>query len=110
MITGYRPSSYFETYDKKGNKITGEGRSCSHCQYSWVYVPDSEPMDSPYIQVLPPWERPRKKRKQRGFCLHCRGLLCGRKQCMKSCAPFSELTINEDKKYKLTEEGVYVKS
>ena len=98
MIKGHKPSGYFITHDRNGNKIETETRSCSHCQYTWIYKPDK------YVDSLLP-----KKRRQRGFCFHCRGLLCGRKQCMKSCAPFSELTISNDKRYKLTEEGIYIK-
>ena len=96
MIKGYKPSGYFVTYDRDGKKIEGETRQCTHCQYSWVYKPDK------FLDGLLP-----KKRRQRGFCLYCRGLLCGRPTCMKSCAPFTE--VWEDKRYKYNESGIYVK-
>ena len=100
MIQGHRPSGYFVTYNKDGRKIEGETRQCSHCQYTWIYKPDK------FLDSLLP-----KKRKKRGICLHCMGLICGRKECMKSCAPFSEITQDDTKwgKYALTEAGVYIK-
>ena len=96
MIKGYKPNGYFVTYDRNGKRIEGETRQCSHCQYSWIYKPDQ------FLDGLLP-----KKRKQRGICLHCMGLLCGRKVCMESCAPFSEVVMDE--RYKPTPEGIYVK-
>lgn len=105
MIKGHKPSGHWVTYDKFGRKIEGESRSCSHCQYTWTYLPDSEWKNSRYWQVIPKFER----KKKRAICLHCMGLVCGRPECMKSCAPFSEITLNDYKNFNLTKEGVYIK-
>lgn len=89
MIKGYKPSGYFVTIDKNGNKVEGETRQCVHCQFTWEYIPGSG--------------------RERGFCLNCRGLLCGAKACMQHCAPFSEIAQQGYKEYELTDGGVFVK-
>lgn len=105
MIKGNKPSAYIETFDKYGHKITLEQRQCSHCQYTWTYLPDNEWKNSRYWQVIPKFE----KKKKRAICLHCMGLVCGRSECMKSCAPFSEIALNNYKNFKLTKEGIYAR-
>lgn len=92
MIQGYKPSGYTVTYDIHGNKREGETRQCAHCQYTWNYYG-------------------RRTDQKRGFCLHCRGLLCGKPMCMKNCAPYSEIATNDSelKKYSLSDMGIYTK-
>ena len=87
MITGHHPSGYLTTHDASHHKVEQETRSCSHCQYTWVYRPGSG--------------------HQRGFCLHCMSVLCGKPACQASCAPFSEAV--HDPRYILSPEGVFVK-
>jgi hypothetical protein len=41
---------------------------CVHCQVHWVVQPGSG--------------------KRRGYCLYCKGMLCGADECIKSCVPF----------------------
>lgn len=40
------------------------------------------------------------------------GLLCGRPECMKSCAPFVNIAQDDSdlKKYTLNREGIYIKN
>ena len=107
MIKGYKPNGYFVTYDKHGNKIEGETRQCAHCQASWVYIPDTEKETSKYFSVIPQFLK--RKKIKRGFCINCQGLLCGKKECMISCAPFHSLALEMDKKYKLTSAGIFMR-
>lgn len=86
MIRGNKPSGYLATID---NKVFGETRQCAHCQKTWIYIPGSGA--------------------RRGVCLKCTGLLCGAKECMSACAPFSEIVEADDSRY--TRIGnVFVKS
>lgn len=88
MIHGHKPSSYFVTADGDGHVISGEGRQCIHCQFTWEYQPGSGI--------------------ERGWCLRCGGFLCARPECQllqrkliemhlqrygqtRSCVPFEEL-------------------
>jgi hypothetical protein len=90
MIRGNKASSYGVTKDDKGRLLEQEYRQCSHCQTSWIYHKGSGT--------------------QRGLCYHCNGLLCGRRECMMmDCLPFWDTAQERNKKYKLTESGVYIK-
>lgn len=70
MIQGHKASAYSVRYDGDGKKIEEEHRQCAHCQYTWVYVPGSG--------------------KQRGFCLKCMAVLCGKPECMRTCVPWDK--------------------
>lgn len=79
FIRGDKPSGYFTTFDKYGNKIEGETRQCAHCQFTWVYQPGSG--------------------RTRGLCRKCNGLTCARPECIAEqeringnkmdCVPFT---------------------
>jgi len=77
MIQGHKPSGFLTTID---NKVIGETRQCAHCQRTWVYMKGSGA--------------------KRGFCMKCMGLLCGSEECFKGCAPFSEIVVADDNRYK----------
>lgn len=87
MIHGHKPSSYFVTADRAGNKVEGECRQCVHCMYTWEYQPGSGI--------------------ERGYCLRCGGFICARPECIieqkrltdlmqlrynqtRTCVPFEE--------------------
>lgn len=91
MIKGNKPSGYIT--DFASQKVKAETRQCSHCQFTWTYIPGF------------------KTGIQRAICLHCMGLICNRKICHTSCAPFSEIAIDENlmKKYTLSVGGIYIK-
>jgi hypothetical protein len=99
MIRGDRPSGYFETTDSLGNRIQGETRQCVHCQHTWQYVPGSG--------------------KRRGICLWCKGLICGRAECISEqqrkvagtqyhCMPFlEEQERTKDRIYKSVPAAIF---
>lgn len=110
MITGYKPSGYFET-SRDGVRIEGETRQCVHCQYMWTYVPGSGAT--------------------RGFCLKCNGLVCGRPECAaqqkqllakypgmtaasRACIPFTDVVERQrdqwaaDPRYDVRPSGIVV--
>ena len=47
-----------------------ETLQCVHCGMHWDRIPGSGI--------------------QRGFCLKCHGVLCGKPQCMSECKPFEQ--------------------
>lgn len=49
---------------------TGETLQCCHCGMHWDRVPGSGT--------------------QRGFCLKCNGVLCGKERCLSECKPFEK--------------------
>lgn len=91
MIQGNKPSGYGVTRDSRGRLVEVEFRQCSHCQHSWQYSPGSGIT--------------------RGWCYHCNGLLCGRKECFKmTCAPFYDVAMEMSKKYVFNEQaGIFIK-
>lgn len=48
-------------------KFIAETRRCVHCSAQWVSSPGSGT--------------------RRGFCMGCKGLLCGQAPCMQGCVP-----------------------
>ena len=110
MIRGYKPNGYFRKGVADGKVVEGETRSCSHCQYTWEYVPGSG--------------------HQRGICLNCMGLICGRPECAAeqrrlmarfpdrtwSCLPFVEWNervrdeYDKDPRWKVLPSGIVVEN
>jgi hypothetical protein len=108
VIRGYKPSGYFQTSTGDGIRIEGETRSCCHCQYTWEYRPGSGA--------------------QRGLCLKCMGLICGRPECgvdqralmakfpdrTWSCLPFTDWidrmrdAYAKDPRYDVTPSGIVI--
>ena len=74
MIRGYKPSGYTLSYTREGRKLEGETRQCVHCQYTWAY---GEPHGLAELDSF--LGHPTL----RGFCTHCHGFLCGRRQCFE---------------------------
>ena len=64
MIIGNKPGGYVVMHDLNANKLERETRTCTHCGFSWIYEPG--------------------KKKLRGFCHRCWGLLCARPECFKN--------------------------
>jgi hypothetical protein len=60
-----RPTGYYTVSGPDGT-VTGETRSCCHCQQTWVYA--------------------RGSGRVRGHCLGCHGDTCGRPEC-GPCVP-----------------------
>jgi hypothetical protein len=60
-IRGDKPAGYFVKGVAGGATVTGETRQCVHCQFVWEYRPGSGV--------------------ERGFCMHCHGLVCRRPEC-----------------------------
>lgn len=91
MVRGNQAAGYGVYYDEFGLKHEIEYRQCSHCQYTWVYQAGSG--------------------RQRGWCMHCTGLLCGRPECMKmTCAPFWDIVQDMGKGYVFNESaGIFIK-
>ena len=88
MVGHNKPAGHFVTHDANGKKIEGETRQCAHCQFTWIYRPGSGI--------------------KRRVCLKCMGLTCGRPECVP-CAPFSEILDSGDKRYTMSDGGVFVK-
>ena len=61
MITGHKPSGYFQTHRGDGIRVEGHTHQCAHCGYTWEYQPGSGI--------------------RRGWCLRHQALLCGRAEC-----------------------------
>ena len=66
MIHGDKPSGYFSTFDERGLRVEGETRQCAHCQFMWQYAPGSG--------------------RRYGLCMCCKGIICGRAECLKDQA------------------------
>lgn len=92
MVGHNKPAGHFVRYDRDGRKVEGETRQCAHCQFTWEYVPGSG--------------------NKRRVCLKCMGLCCGRpecRDCSDGAAPFHDVTMAHDRRYRLSEGGVYLK-
>lgn len=81
MIHGYHPSGHVERFDGELRKQEFELRQCVHCQYMWSYGDEHPPEELLHILGHPT---------QRGYCVHCDGLICNRAQCYMQQAKWIE--------------------
>ena len=96
-----RPSGYFSSYDPStGKKVEGETRQCVHCAYTWIYDPGASFERKAGLRTDKP--------KIRGTCLRCRGLVCGRPECLKiGCKTIEEQLLEAEGRYR-TASGLYI--
>jgi len=68
----------FEFYTEEGTK-SFKSIQCLHCGSHYQVIPGSG--------------------KQRGYCLKCKGFLCGKEDCLKDCVPYeARIEIEEGNK------------
>ena len=65
---------YVTVQDPTIGTIERETRTCCHCGKHWIYDPIKSGLGQKH---------------ERGFCMKCNGLTCGRKEC-DPCYPYEE--------------------
>ena len=67
IINSPKENGVFEFFTDLGSQFF-KSLQCSHCGKHWQYIKSSGI--------------------QRGYCVKCRGPLCGEKECVEECVPY----------------------
>jgi len=67
VINSPKDDGVFEFHTDIGTQ-SFKSVQCKHCMIHWQYVKNSGI--------------------QRGWCMKCNGILCGKEECMKNCIPY----------------------